>query len=83
MVQKRGNLKHKHSEEFSLDRFRALLGVEKGKLERFLHLRQRAIDPAFGGARADKIAFHVCEAAKHGNHQPPDAGAGVGPRFRQ
>jgi hypothetical protein len=46
MVQKRGNLKHKWSEEFPLDRFRKLLGVEPGKLERFLHLRQRAIDPA-------------------------------------
>ena len=46
MVQKRSNLKHKWSEEFSLDRFRSLLGVEPGKLDRFLHLRQRAIDPA-------------------------------------
>jgi hypothetical protein len=46
IVQKRGNLKHKFSDEFSLDHFRALLGVEKGKLTRFLHLRQRAIDPA-------------------------------------
>lgn len=46
MVQKRGNLKHKWCEEFSLERFRSLLGVEAEKLERFLHLRQRAIDPA-------------------------------------
>jgi len=46
MVQKRGNLKYKTSEEFSLDRFRALLGVERGKLTRFLHFRQRAIEPA-------------------------------------
>jgi hypothetical protein len=46
MVQKRGNLKHKWNEEFPVDRFRALLGVEKGKLTRFLHFRQRAIDPA-------------------------------------
>ena len=46
LVQKRGNLKYKTSEEFPLDRFRTLLGVDKGKLTRFLHLRQRAIDPA-------------------------------------
>jgi Initiator Replication protein len=46
MVQKRGNLKHKWSEEFPLDRFRSLLGAEPGKLHRYLHLRQRAIDPA-------------------------------------
>jgi hypothetical protein len=46
MVQKRGNLKHKFSEEFSLDRFRSLLGVEPGKLTRYVHLRQCAIDQA-------------------------------------
>ena len=34
MVQKRGNLKFKTSEEFPVDRFRALLGVEPGKLRR-------------------------------------------------
>src|SRR6516164_3936858 len=31
MVQKRGNLKHKWSDEFPVDRFRVLLGVEKDK----------------------------------------------------
>jgi hypothetical protein len=46
MVQKRGNLKHKFSEEFTVDHFRSLLGVEKGKLELFKSLKQRAIDPA-------------------------------------
>src|SRR5271170_3009913 len=46
IVQKRGNLKHKTSEEFSVDKFRSLLGVDPKKLNRFLHLRQRAIDPA-------------------------------------
>jgi hypothetical protein len=37
---------------------------------------------ALGGAGADKIALHVRQAAEHGNHQAPGAGAGVGPRFR-
>ena len=46
IVQKRINLKYKTSEDFTLERFRGLLGVEDGKLTRFLHLRQRAIDPA-------------------------------------
>lgn len=46
MVQKRGNLKHKWSEEFPVDRFRGLLGVESGKLTEFKHLKYRAIDPA-------------------------------------
>jgi len=46
MVQKRGNLKFKTSEEFPVDRFRSLLGVEPGKLEAFKSFKQRAIDPA-------------------------------------
>ena len=46
MVQKRGNLKFKTSEEFPVDRFRALLGVEQDKLREFKHFKHRAIDPA-------------------------------------
>jgi Initiator Replication protein len=46
MVQKRGNLKFKTSEEFPLDRFRAMLGVDPDKLQAFKSLKQRAIDPA-------------------------------------
>jgi len=46
MVQKRGNLKFKTSEEFPLDRFRSLLGVEEGKLREFKNFKLRAIDPA-------------------------------------
>jgi hypothetical protein len=45
-VQKRGNLKHKFSEEFPVDRFRILLGVDAGKLQEFKNLKLRAIDPA-------------------------------------
>ena len=36
---------------------------------------------ALGGAGADKIALHVGEAAEHGDHQSPGAGASVGPRL--
>ncbi len=46
IVQKRGNLKYKTSEEFPLEKFRALLGVEDGKLEQFKSFKQRAIDQA-------------------------------------
>jgi len=46
MVQKRGNLKFKTSEEFPLDRFRSLLGVEPDKLRQFKHFKNRAMDPA-------------------------------------
>ena len=46
MVQKRGNLKHKFSEEFTVDHFRSLLGVEKEKLREFKNFKLRAIDPA-------------------------------------
>ena len=46
MVQKRGNLKFKTSEEFPVDRFRSLLGVEAGKLKEFKNFKLRAIDPA-------------------------------------
>ena len=38
---------------------------------------------AFGGAGADKIALHIGQASENRQHQPPGAGAGVGPRFRQ
>jgi hypothetical protein len=46
MVQKRGNMTWKTSEEFPLDKFRSMLGVEDGKLQAFKSFKQRAIDPA-------------------------------------
>src|SRR4051812_20238195 len=46
MVQKRGNLKFKTSEEFPVETFRGMLGVESGKLTQFKSFKQRAIDPA-------------------------------------
>ncbi|MGA8760612.1 MAG: hypothetical protein WB611_30655 [Stellaceae bacterium] len=38
---------------------------------------------ALGGAGANKVALHVRKAAENGNHQPPCAGGGVGPRLRE
>lgn len=46
MIQKRGNLSHKWSEEFEVDEMRALLGVEKGKLTQFADFKRRALAPA-------------------------------------
>lgn len=46
MVQKRGNLKWKSSERFSLEDLRGVLGVPKGKLTSWSNLNLRAITPA-------------------------------------
>lgn len=46
MVQKRGNLKWKSSEKFSLDEIRGILGVPKGKLTSWSNFNLRAITPA-------------------------------------
>ena len=46
ICKKRINLEHKWSEEFTLERFRQLLGVDPGKLEQFKHFDLRAIQPA-------------------------------------
>jgi Initiator Replication protein len=51
IVQKRDKLKHKLSDEFSLDHFRPLLGVEKGKLTRS------------SNARLTPLVFSCCHAA--------------------
>ena len=46
LISKRINLRHKTSEEIPIDHFRALLGVEEGKLIAFKNLKSRAINPA-------------------------------------
>jgi hypothetical protein len=46
LVTARVNLKHIWQEEFSVEDFRALLGVPDGKLERIPNLLQRVIQPA-------------------------------------
>ncbi|MEP4199168.1 MAG: replication initiation protein [Aliishimia sp.] len=46
MVQKRGNLRWRSSERFSLPDLRGILGVPKGKLTSWSNLKLRAIDPA-------------------------------------
>ena len=46
MIQKRGNLEHKTSEEFSVRELRELLGVPKDKLVQYKSFKQRALMPA-------------------------------------
>jgi Initiator Replication protein len=46
VVQKRGNLKHKWTEEFSIERFRQLLNVEAGLHREYKNLNLRVIAPA-------------------------------------
>lgn len=46
MVQKRGNLKYRTKDRFTLDELRAILGVPKGKLTTWSNLNLRALQPA-------------------------------------
>lgn len=46
VVQKRGKLRWRSSEKFSLEDLRGILGVPKGKLASWSNLKLRAIDPA-------------------------------------
>lgn len=52
MIQKRGNLRWRSSEKFSLDDLRGILGVPKGKLTNWSNLKLRAIDPAVAEVNA-------------------------------
>ena len=52
MVQKRGNLRWRSSERFTLDELRGVLGVPKGKLSTWSNLRMRAIEPAVAEVNA-------------------------------
>jgi Resolvase, N terminal domain len=53
--------------------------LRRRQFRRTAHALPALLRPAaaFGGTGADKIALHVGEAAQHGDHQPPGAGAGV------
>lgn len=52
MVQKRGNLRWKASEKFTLEALRGIMGVPKGKLSSWSNLKLRAIDPAVAEVNA-------------------------------
>jgi len=56
IVQKRANLKYKNFDVFSVEEFRNLLGVPKGKLKRFSDLNKHAIEPAI--KELEKVGSH-------------------------
>ncbi|MGB6229652.1 MAG: replication initiation protein, partial [Litorimonas sp.] len=61
MVQKRGNLRWRASERFSLDELRGILGVPKGKLTSWSNLHLRAITPSV--AEVNALSDYVVEIA--------------------
>lgn len=61
MVQKRGNLRWRSSEKFSLEELRGVLGVPKGKLTSWSNLKLRAIEPAM--AEVNALSDYVVEIA--------------------
>lgn len=52
LLQKRCKLSHKNTDEFSIEDFRKLLGVPKGRLIAFSAFRERAIEPAVAEVNA-------------------------------
>ena len=61
MVQKRGNLRWRSSEKFTLEELRGILGVPKGKLTSWSNLKLRAIEPAVTEVNA--LSDYVVEVA--------------------
>ncbi len=61
MVQKRGNLRWKASERFTLEGLRGVMGVPKGKLSSWSNLKLRAIDPAV--AEVNALSDYMVEIA--------------------
>ena len=59
MVQKRGNLKHRAEEQFTLDQLRGILGVPRGRLTEWANLNNRAIKPAV--AEVSALSDYIVE----------------------
>jgi hypothetical protein len=66
MVQKRGNLKHKNTDEFTPDELRRMLGVPRGKLKEFSHFRQKVLIPAVDEVNALSGHMVQIDAVRHG-----------------
>jgi hypothetical protein len=66
MVQKRGNLKHKNTDDFSVDEMRGLLGVHRGKLTEYADLRRFALIPAVQEVNAFSPYMVQFDAIRHG-----------------
>lgn len=66
IVQKRGNLKYRASEKFTLESLRGILGVPKGKLTSWSNLNLRAIKPAVAEVNALSDYIVTIEPIKTG-----------------
>jgi hypothetical protein len=66
MIQKRGNLKHKNTDEFAPDELRRMLGVPRGKLKEFSHFRQKVLIPAVDEVNALSGHMVQVDAVRHG-----------------
>jgi hypothetical protein len=66
MIQKRGNLKHKHVDEFGVDEMRGLLGVHPDRLTEFADLRRKALIPAVDEVNAYSPFVVQLDAIRHG-----------------
>jgi hypothetical protein len=66
MIQKRGNLKHKNTDEFTPDELRKMLGVPRGKLKEFSHFRQKVLIPAVQEVNAFSPFMVQLDAIRHG-----------------
>ncbi|MEP1521714.1 MAG: replication initiation protein [Ascidiaceihabitans sp.] len=66
MIQKRGKLRWRSSEKFSLEDLRGVLGVPKGKLASWSNLKLRAIDPALEEVNALSDYVVAVEPVKTG-----------------
>ena len=66
MVQKRGNLRWRSSERFTLEALRGVLGVPKGKLTSWSNLKLRALDPSVAEVNDLSDFMVACEPIKSG-----------------
>jgi hypothetical protein len=66
MIQKRGNLSHKHMEEFDVADFRKLLGVPPGKLLEFADFRRKGLIPAVQEVNALSGFMVQVDGVRHG-----------------
>jgi hypothetical protein len=66
MIQKRGNLKHKNTDEFAPDELRKMLGVPRGKLRDFSSFRRFVLIPAVDEVNALSGHMVQIDAIRHG-----------------
>jgi hypothetical protein len=66
IIQKRGHLKYKNTEDFSVDEIRGLLGVPPGRLTEYADLRRKALIPAVEEVNAFSPFMVQLDAIRHG-----------------